>query len=59
MIISFGNKETEKIWFVERVKKIPNQIQEIGRRKLRMINSAIDLTDLKIPTRKSIRKIEW
>jgi hypothetical protein len=31
MIISFGSKETERIWNGEWVKKIPNQIQETGR----------------------------
>ena len=49
MIISFGAKETEKIWLGERVKGIRNQIQETGKRKLRMINNAVDLNDLKIP----------
>ncbi len=31
MIISFGSKETEKIWQGERVGKLPNEIQEICR----------------------------
>ena len=33
MIKSFGNKETEKIWDGKMSKKLPNEIQEIGRRK--------------------------
>lgn len=49
MIISFGTKETEKIWNGERVKKIPNEIQEIGRRKLRMLNNSQNIIDLQIP----------
>ena len=49
MIISFGNNDTEKIWDGERVKKLPIEIQGIGRRKLRMLNNSINLTDLKIP----------
>jgi proteic killer suppression protein len=57
MIISFGTKETEKIWQGERVKGIPNQIQEIGRRKLRMINNAVDLNDLKIPPANRLEKL--
>jgi toxin HigB-1 len=57
MIISFGSKETEKIWLGERVKKIPNQVQEIGRRKLRMLNNAIDLTDLRIPPANRLEKL--
>ena len=34
MIKSFGNKETEKVWNGQRSKKLPNDIQEIARRKL-------------------------
>jgi toxin HigB-1 len=36
MIVSFGSKETQKIWQSERVKKLPLEIQKTGRRKLRM-----------------------
>ena len=57
MIISFGTKETEKIWQGERVKGIPNQIQEAGRRKLRMINNAVDLNDLRIPPANRLEKL--
>ena len=57
MIISFGTKETEKIWLGERVKGIPNQIQETGRRKLRMINNDIDLNDLRIPPANLLEKL--
>jgi proteic killer suppression protein len=49
MIKSFGSKETEKIWNGERSKKLPNEIQNIARRKLRMINNSQDLQDLRIP----------
>jgi len=34
MILSFGNKETEKIWNDERVFKLPFEIQNIGRRNI-------------------------
>ena len=46
MILSFGSKETERIWNGERVNKLPNEIQEIGRRKLRMLNNSQNLSDL-------------
>ncbi len=49
MIISFGSKDSEKIWLGERVRKIPIEIQQIGRRKLRMINNSQDLKDKRIP----------
>ena len=48
MIINFGTKETEKIWNGIRVSKMPNEIQEIGRRKLRMLNNSQNMTDLTV-----------
>lgn len=57
MIISFGTKETEKIWNGERVKKIPNEIQEIGRRKLRMLNNSQNLADLQIPPSNRLERL--
>ncbi|MBP7555973.1 MAG: type II toxin-antitoxin system RelE/ParE family toxin [Chitinophagaceae bacterium] len=57
MIVSFGDKETELIWLGERSKKLPNQIQEIGRRKLRMLNNAFDLNDLRVPPANRLEKL--
>ena len=57
MIISFGSKETEKIWNGEKVKKIPLEIQKIGRRKLRMLNNSQNLLDLKIPPSNRLKKL--
>lgn len=57
MIISFGNSETENIWNGERVKKLPKEIQEIGRRKLRMLNNSINLADLRIPPSNHLEKL--
>lgn len=58
MIVSFGSKETEKIWKGLRVKKIPSEIQEIGRRKLRMLNNSQDITDLRIPPSNRLEKLK-
>jgi proteic killer suppression protein len=57
MIISFGSKNTEKIWNGERVGKLPNEIQEVGRRKLRMLNNSQNMTDLKIPPSNRLEKL--
>ena len=57
MITSFGSKETEKIWDGDRVKKLPIEIQQIGRRKLRMLNNSQNLTDLKIPPSNKLEKL--
>lgn len=57
MIASFGNTDTERIWNGVRVKKIPNEIQQIGRRKLRMINNSVNLNDLRIPPANRLEKL--
>jgi len=49
MIISFRDKETEKIWKQQYSRQLPRDIQRIGLRKLIIINRAKDLNDLKIP----------
>ena len=57
MIKSFGSKETEKTWNGERSKKLPVAIQQIGRRKLRMLNNSQDIQDLKIPPSIRLEKL--
>lgn len=58
MIVSFGSKDTEKIWNGERVKKIPSEIQQIARRKLRMINNSQNWSDLRIPPSNRLEKLK-
>jgi proteic killer suppression protein len=57
MIISFGSKETEKIWNGDRVKNLPNEIQQVGRRKLRMLNNSQNPIDLRIPPSNKLEKL--
>ena len=57
MIISFGNKETEKIWNGERVKGLSTEIQEVGRRKLRMLNNSTNISDLRVPPSNRLEKL--
>ena len=57
MIISFGNSDTEKIWEGIRVKGLPLEIQEVGRRKLRMINNSTSLLDLRTPPSNRLEKL--
>ena len=49
MIKSFKCKETEKIFNREFSKKLPMDLQRIAFRKLRMLNRATILNDLKVP----------
>ena len=57
MIVSFGSRDTEHIWDGTRVKKLPTGVQETGRRKLRMLNNAMDLADLRIPPANRLEKL--
>ncbi|MEN2434272.1 type II toxin-antitoxin system RelE/ParE family toxin [Weeksellaceae bacterium A-14] len=58
MIISFGSKETEKIWNGLVSRKLPREIQETARRKLRMINNSIDINDLRIPPANRLEQLK-
>ena len=57
MIISFRNSETEKVWNGLRVKNLPMEIQNVGRRKLRMLNNSVNLADLRIPPSNRLEKL--
>lgn len=49
MIKSFQGKETQRIWQGGVSRKLPQAMQTVARRKLRMLNNAVDLADLRIP----------
>lgn len=57
MIISFGSKETEKIWNGERIAKLPMEIQTVGRCKWRMLNNSQNMADLRIPPSNRLEKL--
>ena len=58
MISSFGDKETNKMWNGERIKGFSTEIQEIGRRKLRMLNNSQNFTDLRVPPSNRLEKLK-
>jgi proteic killer suppression protein len=58
MIVSFAEKNTKKIWEGEWVKGYALEIQEVARRKLRMLNNAIDVKDLMIPPSNRLEKLK-
>ena len=58
MINSFADKETEKIWDGEISKVLPTEIQQVARRKLRMINNAENINDLRIPPANHLQKLK-
>lgn len=49
MIRGFVDREAEMIWAGTSSRKLPADIQQVARRKLRMLNSAAVLDDLRIP----------
>jgi len=57
MIRSFKDAETEKIHIRQRSRKLPNDIQQIALRKLRMLNNAVSINDLRIPPANRLEKL--
>ncbi len=57
MIKSFQGKETKKVWRGQRSRRLPQDIQHIARRKLRMLNNARSLEDLRIPPANRLERL--
>jgi proteic killer suppression protein len=49
MIRDFADKEAEKVWAGSPSRRLPADIQAVARRKLRMLNNASVLDDLRAP----------
>lgn len=49
MIRSFADREAERIWSGERSRRLPLSIQTVALRKLRLLQAAVDLGDLRFP----------
>ncbi len=49
MIRSFADAETEKVFRREFSRKLPSDIQSVALRKLRMLNNAHTVSDLRSP----------
>ena len=57
MIRSFRDKEAEKIFHRVRSRKLPDDIQQVALRKLRMLNRSQTLQDLRIPPANRLEKL--
>ncbi len=57
MIRSFKCKETELIFLRQRSRKLPPEIQQVALRKLRMLNRALTLNDLRVPPANHLEKL--
>ena len=50
MIRTFADKEALRIWSGALSRRLSADIQAVARRKLRMLNNAADLSDLRVPS---------
>lgn len=57
MIESFASKETEKIFYGKRSRKLPHNIQQTARRKLLYLSDADGLKDLLAPPGNRLEKL--
>ena len=58
VIRSFASPETEIIWRGRRSTKLPIEIQRVARRKLRMLNNASELFELRSPPNNRLEKLK-
>ena len=58
MIRSFANAETEKVFHRQFSRKLPSDIQQIALRKLRMLNNAHAVNDLRSPPANRLEKLD-
>ena len=49
MIVGFRDRETETIWSGRRSRRLPGEMQDAALRKLRLLNNARTLDDLRVP----------
>jgi toxin HigB-1 len=57
VIRSFQDKETRKIFERQRSRKLPSDIQQVALRKLRMLNRAETLQDLRVPPANRLERL--
>jgi proteic killer suppression protein len=57
VIKSFRDQETEKAFTREGSRKLPGDIQQVALRKLRMLNNATNLNDLRVPPANRLEKL--
>lgn len=57
MIRSFRDKEARKLFSRERSIKLPADLQRIALRKLRMLNRASTLADLRVPPANRLERL--
>ena len=57
LIRSWGDAEAEKLFNLRRSRKLPSDIQRVALRKLRMLEAATSLDDLRVPPANRLEKL--
>mgnify|MGYP002778225748 CR=1 FL=1 len=57
MIVSFRDRDTERLFARERVRRYPAQLLTIMLRKLRVLDAAVTLDDLRMPPGNRLEKL--
>lgn len=57
VIKTFKDDETQKVYQRQRSRKLPPEIQQVALRKLRMLNNAISILDLRTPPANRLEKL--
>ncbi|MEM9276425.1 MAG: type II toxin-antitoxin system RelE/ParE family toxin [Cyanobacteria bacterium P01_F01_bin.143] len=58
MIRTFKDKETQKIFNRQGSRKLPSNIQQVALRKLRMLNRAETIQDLRVPPANRLERLK-
>ena len=58
MIRSWADAEAEKIFNLQRSRKLPTDIQRVALRKLLMLDAAVTIQDLTIPPANRLEKLK-
>ena len=57
VIKTFKDNQTQQIYQRQRSRKLPPDIQQIALRKLRMLNNAVSINDLRVPPANRLEKL--
>ena len=58
MIKSFASAATETVWAGSRSRELPPDIHNTARRKLRMLNNAVTMAELRVPPNNRLEKLK-
>jgi proteic killer suppression protein len=57
VICSFRDKDTERVFKRERIRKLPPDLQRVALRKLVLLDAATSLLDLRVPPANRLEKL--